>query len=163
MGTRHLLARTFKSARRTAGDISLNSTSWVNVDTGLDLTLAAAIGDVIEVGINGMANAEATSLYLDVVTLVAGSPAGSFGATAAAPGASPPNYGVPAWSGANGVLSWLGAPVHKTIVAGDLASGYVTLRLRGATGGGVAKTLRADGTNWSFEFWARNIGPADPN
>jgi hypothetical protein len=34
----------FATAKRTSGSLSLNNTSWTNVDTGLDLTLDVTLG-----------------------------------------------------------------------------------------------------------------------
>lgn len=165
---RYRLARAHKRVRRTSGNLNLLSTgagdTWMNFDTGLDIVLAAEVGDDIECGINGSSFAAANIAYLNVVTLVGGAPAGSFAATAAAPGAIGAPYGVPGWVIPSGVDAFLSGSVMKTMVAGDLSAGTVTLRLRYATNNIVTtRVINADGANWFFEFWAKNLGPADPN
>lgn len=153
-------SRMHKVTRRTSGNLTLNSTNWANVDTGLDITLDAQVGDDIEVGINALAGTEAQILFLDVVSLVSAAPVNSFGKQGAVTTAPAPN-GIAGWRGAASMETVLGSPVHKTLVAGDISSGKVTLRLRYSVPGN--KTLYADGTNWTLEFWAKNLGPADPH
>lgn len=147
-----------KTARRTSGDITtLNSTNWANVDTGLDLVLAAQAGDVIEYGMSANSGSQAVTLYLDVATIVGGSPVSSFaerGAVQTAPGAK-----VTAWIGNASAGTPIGgcAPLY-TLVSGDISSGTVTLRLRYATSAATNKTVSAT-TATPLDVWARNLGP----
>lgn len=150
---RFALARAFKFASRSSGNLTLNSTSFANVDTGLDLVLAAEVGDVIEVGVSVVMGAEAVIAMFDVYTIVSASPVTGFGGT-------------------NGVSGWyvsaladnmhVGGSVMSTLVAGDISSGTVTLRLRYKTGTAANKTLLANTAN-PLHFWAKNLGPADPH
>lgn len=160
MSTRHELARTHKAARRTAGNVSATSTTWADVDTALDRVLAAAVGDTIEVSVSALWGSEAQTGYLDVVTVVSGSPVNSLAAGGAVEATATTVLGVPGWRGPSGVLMPVGGPLRYTVVSGDLASGYVTLRLRCAATG--SKTLNATtATPLLFSAWVRS--PADPN
>ncbi len=67
----HIAAAT---ARRTSGSLTLNSTSEANLDTGLDITLAAATGDIVTVNANGLHGNEAVIVNIDVATIVSAAP-----------------------------------------------------------------------------------------
>jgi hypothetical protein len=160
VSTRHELARTHKAARRTAGNVTPTSTTWADVDTALDRVLAASVGDTIEVAVSGLWGSEAQTGYLDVVTVVSAAPVNSVAAGGAVEATASTVLGVPGWRGPSGALMPIGGPVRYTVQAGDLASGYVTLRLRCAATG--SKTLNAStGTPLVFAAWVRS--PADPN
>ncbi len=153
-------ARAHRFIRRTSGDFTVNGTNWANLDTGLDQTLEAQVGDVLEAEVVGLWGTEAVNGLLDVVTVVAGSPVNGF-ANAGAVTAAPPKYGIPGWRGTSGVETVASGAAHYTVVSGDLASGQVLLRLRVATQTATNKTLYA-GTNHFFEFAVWNLGPQDP-
>lgn len=156
---RYLRSRQMVKARRTSGNLTLNSTSWANVDTGIDLVLdEVQVGDELVAGISGLAGNESVSLYLDVVTVVSSTPVNSF-AKAGAVEASPGVEGIQAWR-ADGAsfLAVGGLSMPYTVVSGDLSSGSVTLRLRYATSTATNKTLRAQ-TNNPLDVWAWNTGP----
>ena len=155
---RYHAARAFKFIQRTSADFTANSTSWVNLDTGLDLTLAAQVGDVIECGVSFQAENEASTFRLDVGTLVAAAIVNYFGG-AVDPGS---NYGVSGWTAAGGTAQSVCGSVMKALVSGDLSSGTVTLRLRYRTDSAANKTVHAV-TARPFQFWAKNLGPVDPN
>lgn len=160
MSTRHELARSHKSARRTAGNVTVTSTTWADVDTALDRVLAAAVGDTIEVAVSALWGSEAQTGYLDVVTVVAAAPVNSVASGGAVEATAATVLGVPGWRGASGALSPVGSPIRYAVVTGDLAAGYVTLRLRCAASG--SKTLNAStATPLVFAAWVRS--PADPN
>lgn len=148
-----------RTAARTGGDLSLNSTNWANVDTGLDLVLAAAAGDDIEVTLNCLLGGETNDVYLDVVSVVSGSPVNSFGAAAAVTTA-PPAYGIAGWYSIGNAFRNPGPPHIYTVQAGDLATdGTITLRLRYATSTAAAHTMYAT-ANRRLCFSAKNLGPA---
>jgi hypothetical protein len=50
----------YAEATRTAGDLTLNQTAVTAVNTGLDLTLTAAAGDLIRYGMDGIIGNEAS-------------------------------------------------------------------------------------------------------
>lgn len=138
---------------RTSGNITANSTSWTNVDTGMDLTLTAASGDIVEVSISTTANSASVNIFLDCVTMVGGSPVNSLGLNAAAP-TSTTQDGIGGWLGATGENSSIGSPVCYTLQGGDISTGTVTLRLRYRTSAATNKTLTAS-TDRPFHFNAR--------
>lgn len=152
---RFLRSRQMVKARRTSGNLTLNSTSWANVDTGLDLTLnEVQVGDEIVYGIGGLANNEAVFLYFDVATIVSAAPVNYFGT---AGGAS--DNGVVGWFCASGAYVGFGGLSHPyTIQAGDLTDGSVTLRLRYRTQTAGNRVVRAVSTD-PLDVWAMNLGP----
>lgn len=133
---------------RTAGNLTLNSTSWANVDTGLDIVFAGAVaGDWVEVGIIGVWGTEAVTGHLDVVSMVAGSPAKSWGSNG---NVDPTGAGVRGWTGSNAsttVPATITGTVIKQLEAADIDSGSVTIRLRYRTGTAASKTLFATAAN----------------
>ena len=131
----------FATARRTAGNLVLNSTSWANVDTGLDLTLNASVGDVIEVAFSAIWSSQAVEGPLDVVTVVSAAPVSSFGSGAAVVAGT--HYGVTAWFGAPGITSSVGGSAFYTLLSGDVSGGTVVLRLRYRTITAANKTIFA--------------------
>jgi hypothetical protein len=137
-----------KYARRTSGTITLNSLTWANVDTGLDLTIAAAVGDLIQYQINGGWGTENVYGFLDVVTVVSGSPVTSFSNSTATPATS----GISGWVDKNtadtpGASQALTGSAWHTLVSGDISGGNVTLRLRYKTGTAANKSLYATTTD----------------
>jgi hypothetical protein len=151
-------SRDFKFRQRTSADIIANSTSWTNLDTALDITLSAETGDAIECGVSFQAENEASTFRLDVGTLVSSAIVNYFGG-AVDPGS---NYGVSGWTAAGGVAASVSGSVMKTLVAGDLSAGTVTVRLRYRTDTAANKTIHAV-TARPFQFWTKNLGPQDPN
>lgn len=158
-------SRDFKFARRTSGNITLNSTAWANVDTGLDLTLKAQVGDVVEATINGFVGVENVVALFNVVTVVSGSVVNAFDAAGAEIAGS---EGLGGWY-ARADTSYgaiLSGTAHYTIVSGDLAAGFVTFRLRYKTATATNRTLRAAtpaaGAH-ALEWVVKNLGPVDPN
>lgn len=156
---RFQLARAHKFLRRTSGNLTINSASWASVDTGLDITLEAQVGDVIEYSINGYWGSEAVVGLLDVVTVVSAAPVNAFGQGGAE---SNTNDGAVGWVGVSGVNSPVTGPVFYTVQAADVSGGTVTLRLRGRTVSGGTKLLQATAGD-PLMVAAKNLGPMDPN
>lgn len=147
-----------KIAARTSGDLTLNSTNWADVDTGLDLTLPAAAGDIFEVTANGLCDVQAVNVFFDAVSVVSAAPVNSFGQNAAVTTA-PPNYGITAWRCTQSLLERFGIPIHYTIQAGDISGGNVTVRLRYATSSATNRTLFASSaTGFIFKWSVKNLG-----
>lgn len=141
-------------ARRVSGSITLNSTSEADVDTGIDLVVAAAIGDTIVVMPNGLHGNEAVIVNLDVATIVAGSPVNYFGI-----GLGGSDQGLLGWSKQNpGVYQPIVGAVAYVVQGGDISGGNVTLRLRYKTSAAVNSTLFAAAT-LGFQ-WAAMVLPA---
>ena len=147
----------FAMARRSSTDIVMNSTNWANLDTGLDLTLNAAAGDVIEVACSGLARTEDVDTSLDVVTVVSGSPVSSFGSAAAVVVAT--TFGVQAWRMLPAAtFNTISGSAFYTLLAGDVSGGTVLLRLRYRTYLETNKTMVAESTT-HFVVSAKNLGP----
>ena len=148
--------KAFDSANRTSSDLSLTSTSWANLDTGLDLTMPTEVGDLIEVGMVGLHDDGGASdaTYVDVVSLVSGSPVNSWSRDAA-PTAG--HNGTMCWRGQGGEQHTLGGSVTRKVVSGDLSAGVLTLRFRYKVASGT-KTLFATANN-PTQVWAKNHGP----
>lgn len=115
-------------ATRTSGSVTLNSSTWANFDTGLDLTLSGVqSGDILRCWISALHSATgASNNYLDVATIVSGSPVNYI--SGGAGGAS--HRGVQGWSGEGSVASHVGGMIERALVSGDISSGSVTARLR---------------------------------
>jgi hypothetical protein len=144
-----------ETSTRSSGDITANGTSWANLDTGLDLVLDAAVGDLVGCGIIGRwENQSSVTGFLDVVSVVGGSPVNAWGSGTTESGSF---EGVQAWVGDDGVQSRAGGTVFKTIVSGDLSAGTVTLRLRVRTSSANNKVLNAS-ANQILHFYAINYG-----
>lgn len=148
--------KAFDSAMRTASNVTFNSTTWANVDTGLDLTLPAEVGDIVEVGISGTMENSAVTSYMNVGSFVSAALVnmwGDGGAEAAG------DFGVNSWRGDTGVSHPVTGSVTKEIVSGDLDSGVLTLRFRYKTSTATNKQLFANST-LPFHVWAKNHGAA---
>jgi hypothetical protein len=138
-------------ATRTSGNLSPNSNgAWADLDTGLDLTIAAATSDKLLIGFNTRSGSENVTLYLDVATIVS---------------ASPVNYVASGGTVGRGIGGWIhppninahnGGPVPYTVQSGDISGGNVVLRLRYSTSSATAKTLVAT-TSEPMVFWAINL------
>jgi len=110
-------------AKRTSGYITLSSTTWANVDTGLDLTIAAEEGDVLAVSLAGLLGAASgQGCGIDVVTVVSGSPVNSLSGQNGAG-----DYG---WLYTGVAEAGLTGTIQYPVVAGDISGGNVILRLR---------------------------------
>ena len=146
----------FATARRTSGNLTLNSTNWADANTALDLTLNAAVGDVIEFSLSALSANEAVILMLDAVTVVAGSPVTSFCTGSAVVAAT--TEGVQAWYSPASVTSNLAGVAFLTLGAGDVSGGTVVLRLRYRTASATNKGLVALANN-PLVVAAKNLGP----
>lgn len=159
---RFQMARGFKFARRTSGNLTFSATAWANFDTGLDLVLAASVGDVIEATAGFVTNAGSTDSYLDVATIVSAAVVNTFSMLGPENAGS---NGIAAWWSPGSLTTPCGGPVHYTIASGDIAAGQVTLRLRVRCTSATAKIYyAADGITAPYFHWAaKNLGPVDPN
>jgi len=152
----------FASFSKTGANYTINSTTWVDVDTTTDMVVTAQVGDWLELGLYGRAQGSSTHPYLvlDYHTMVSGSAVNSV-VTGAAPGTSPASSSA-AWARGNTQASG-DTPINQTFLAGahlyqvqagDLASGKVTVRLRAVSGASV--TLYA--TDPALKGYVKNLG-----
>lgn len=139
---------------RTSGNVTLNSTTWADVDTGLDLPISAAAGNWLAISLSARFLNEAVHCGLDVATIVSAAPvnyvSGSGGGGAA-------YNGLQGWFGPASQYAMAGPTVLYQVQAGDVAAAAVTLRLRYRTLSAANKTLDAD-TNNPLLFMAVNHG-----
>lgn len=149
---RYLLSRKHKNWVRTAGDLTLNGTAWTAVPTVASLVIPAQVDDTLMVKLAGTIHSEAVDAFLDVHT----------GANYFASAGGAAGEGIPGAVGVSGAVSRINVDYLYKVVAGDLASGEVTLVLRYRTSTATAKTLRATADR-PLQFAAWNIGPVDPN
>jgi hypothetical protein len=144
----------FASRTRTGGTVSLNSTTWSDMaasfwDAGTnDIILGALTGDVIEVCFSGITDLQAIELYLNVTCVTSGT---GFGPTGVG------DRGIPAWMSASGAVTPIGGSFFRKVVAGDITSGSLTLRLRYRTNSAGTKNLLGL-TSSPITWFARNLG-----
>jgi hypothetical protein len=126
------------------------STSWVNLDTNLDITLPAAANDYIQVGIDGVWDNGSPIAHVNVSCVASGThfaPAG--GSDAGFCGAS----------GFGGDFRPFNIVYSRQLVAGDISGGNVQVRLRGRIESAGSRALLATSTD-PLTFFAFNLGPA---
>ena len=136
--------------------LTVNSTNWTNVGTSIDITLSAQTGDVIEVNMDGLYASVAEYVFFDVCTVVSGSPVNYFGWGSSDPGSG---EGIRAWYGSGLAADFQsvgGGSVYE-LAGGDISNGTVTLRLRVRCKTGAARDVTV------YHWWAKNLGPQDPN
>ena len=144
----------------TTGNLTLNSTSWANLSTATDLTLAAEAGDVVEVGISALVDANGPTgpdLYLDAVTLVSTTVTNSFASNGAVDASG---QGILGWRANPNVLASLGCPFFYKLVSGDVSGGNVTIRFRYRTSAAANRTMFAT-SGIRAVFTARNHGQVE--
>lgn len=128
------------------GNFTLNSTSWTNVDTGTDLVVPAQAGDVLEVGIN-VIHDSGTTAYLDVATIVSGSPVNFVSGGGGTSG----EQGLVGWRCETGITSPISGVAQYVVQTGDISGGNVTLRLRYRTFAATDKILyRSSGVPFAW-------------
>lgn len=135
---------------RTGGDLTINTTSYADVDTAIDLVVAASEGDVLQIGSAGLWENDSNFSKLDVATIVSGSVVNYVS------GAGSAGNGVTSWQGISGVYTSFGGAILYTVQAGDIESGNVTLRLRAKVSTG-SHVLRAN-VNDPLHWWVANLG-----
>ena len=144
------------SAERTAGDVTLSSTSWGDVDTGIDLTLPSVYaGDIVEVTASIRWGGSSQEGFLDAVSVVSGSPVNSWAVQGAV---SATSFGITAWNGLDTNGSSSGGGKSKQIVSGDLSGDTLTLRMRGRIRTAGSRAIAA-GTDARLSWRAINYGP----
>ena len=151
------MARRHKYINRTAGDYSVTSTTWTNLDTSLDLQMECQVGDIIRVHINAMWGSQVNTGYLNVCTVVSNNPVNFVGPTEQSG-----NTGIPAWIGQSSMAGPIGAAKRYMVAAGDLTSGQVTFRLRTMVNAATPPKILAANSTSPLEFAIENIGPQDP-
>lgn len=138
-------------AVRTASDLTLNSTSVANLDTGLDITLSGVVtGNVVRVWASGVYGSQDVTANLYVATIVSGSPVNYFSSGSSTP------LPIAAWSKELTTEDFqpIAGVMEYVLQSGDISSGSVTLRLRYKTGTASNLTLFANSAapfHWGAE------------
>ena len=152
---RYQAARAFKFFTRSAGSLTLNSTTYADlptIGTTWDTVLAAQAGDVIETSLTGLWGSEVVEGYLDLASIVSAAVVSYWG------GATTGG----AYYGAAGSNMPIAGSYRRVLTAADISSGTVTLRPRYKTVTAANKTLFANADH-PLQFYVGNHGPADPN
>jgi hypothetical protein len=141
---------------RTAGNVTLTTAGWINVDTALDQVIVAYPGDLVGSYISGtwLHNQTTTRGHLSVKFNASGTHFHGVSEAVA--------VGQPAWYGPVAPMNQhppISGGIVERVVAADVDAGArtVTLRLRGISTGGD-RTIFAE-PNLPFHHWAINYGP----
>lgn len=145
----------FDKKSRMTTSLTISNTVWTNVDTGMDITLKADVGDWIEVNASGIWDNQGNDAYMDVVSVVGGTPINSWGQGGAI---RTDDQGIVAWRGTSTQYGVIGGAIAKQIVAGDLSGGTVLLRLR-MRGSSVSSHVLFTTQQIPFHWHAKNLGP----
>lgn len=149
-GTTRDLAGKAAHAKRTSGNFTTANTgvgTFTVIDSGLDLTLPAQAGDLVQVGLDCFAARTTGDISFDFGTLVSGSIVNRWaGGSAGIQGAYAALTGTP-----------VNAAYFRTLVSGDITAGTVVVRLLYATAG-ASQTIFAVTAN-PLHVWAMNYGP----
>jgi hypothetical protein len=143
---------------RTAGNLTLGSTTWADVDTALDLVFTASIGDWLEVCLSCNVTAEANNrLYFEAFTRVSGADVHAVSSGASAGGT---NNGPATWTMPANYMGSLGGPILYQVQSGDASGGNVTVRLKYATDTATptrAVSATTSGSGWPFVFFGKVV------
>lgn len=140
----------WQQVRYAGGNITITATTNSNLPSVSAITVAAVTGDILEVAVNGLWGAEAPNAFLDVATMVSGSPVNYISGGAL--------QGVAGWVGPSSGFAMPTGTMIYTVQAGDISGGNVVLQLR-AWGSSSGKTLfAAPASNYAFTWMARNTG-----
>jgi hypothetical protein len=144
-------------ARRSSGDITASSTSWADVHADFQLSVPAADGDIVEVGVSTSASGSGTrNISMDASSFVSGSPVISWGRDAAEDSGF---QGIMAWRLNAGVFSRAGGGVMRRVTAAEIVAGVLTIHLRYKVDGGSGDRTIFAGTNAPSHFHVTNHGP----
>lgn len=146
---------------RLAANISFSSTTFADLDPSgvsgyrsLDLVVAAAADDLVDIHPSFVIGNEARDIYFDAVTMNAGTPinpvSGSFAGS-----------GVGGWFGNSGVAGPVSGAVTYLVKPEDVIGGVVRFRSRARVGSAGSRTI------WSSESWPLRMsaqwrGPITP-
>lgn len=136
---------------RTSGDVVMNATVFTAVDSALDLAVTAQAGDVISYGHSGFLSNETINTGFNVWTMNGGTQVNPLSVGSEGIGAL--FHVGPAFSESSGTVLY-------QVLAGDVFSGKVTLRLFYKANVAGNKSLRAN-TGLPFHLWAFNHGPVE--
>lgn len=139
---------------RTAGNLSITSTSaGAAAPTLGTLTVAAASGDLLLIGLNAYLPSDTELMRLDVATIVSAAAVNYVSSRSG----TPASVGVPAWRGTASVEVPIGGSIPYIVQAGDISGGNVELGLRAWLSSGTSRSIAADSGS-PLTFWVENRG-----
>lgn len=164
MTTRFLRSKAHRYEKYQGGNITLSSTTWATLPGVSDKVLKAAVGDVVVVEFSAIADIGGSSNHVDLDAVSVGGSAPCYWSS---DGTTRSAQGVQAWylpgNGVTGYTPQARGAVRHTIVAGDIVSGQVTIRmqyrLEAAGSGNRTLYAAASQANFVVEFSAWNLGP----
>lgn len=132
---------------RTSGNQTITSTSWTNVDTGIDITMTEVeSGDWIGITVNGMWGSGDQPGRLDAMVV---------NSSNYVSGAA---FGVRSWTGPNNgspTFEPIGGEIMYQVVGGDISGGSIVLRLRAHIAASGSKVLQSN-SNSPLQWFAKN-------
>ncbi len=143
-------------ATRASTSLTLNSTTWANLDTALDLVLKAKTNDIVEVHINGLYLGEAVSAFIEASAWDGAALQGAWGSGELT---TSTGDGIPScFATAAVALEVFSGRWMRRVTALDVAAGLLTIRWRYRTGSAANKTLLATAAD-PLHVIAVNHGP----
>jgi hypothetical protein len=140
--------------RRTAGDLSVTSTSaGAAIPTLGTLTVAAASGDLLMIGISAVIASDTEGMRVDVGTIVSAAVVNYVSSLSG----TPATIGIPPWAGISNVTSPIGVTLPYVVQSGDISGGNVELGLRAWLASGTSRIVQASTTS-PLVFWVQNMG-----
>lgn len=131
---------------RTAGDLTItNDASWHDVPTIGDLSIPAAVGDVLEITLNGVTD---NNMRFEVEFPTSGNYAG--------PGVSS-TQGIAGWANRVSGAGPVGGSILYTVQSADIANGSVLVRLRYSTNSSGATKIFASTAVGPLAFGVKNL------
>ena len=155
---RNRRSRAHKFKMGTIGTYAVSGTSWSNLDTATDIVLPAQVGDTIRVEGGWQYQNEAEYAFMDVATIVSSAVVNTFSTQGAESGSS---QGISSWFGTASRDHVVGGSWMYTLVASDISTGTVTLRLRKRANGAGTKNIPVSAAK-PFQWSAENLGPPAP-
>jgi hypothetical protein len=144
---------------RSAGNIPVETQTWLDLPMTADPSVPAAPGDLLEINLSAFAGSEPNWLYLDVVTVVAGA-AVNYVSRQLPLGPPESSSGVPGWvcPPNGGSFQPISGSVFYTVQAGDLAAGRVAVRLVGRLENATPARTFYGGGGLNPQLSVRNLG-----
>lgn len=144
----------------TTGSYTLNkasTTAWNELDaTNARASIAAAVGDLLVVSVLGRWGSEAPIVFLDVASIISGSPVNYWG-TAGGTG----DAGLPGTEAkASSAHSFGSSGIGRTLVSGDISAGVATLGIFYRIASANTNKVLAAAAATPLFFIVENKGPA---
>lgn len=142
--------------RRTAGDLSVTSTSaGTAIPTLGTLIVPAASGDLLHIGLDANLSADNDPVRMDVASIVSAAVVNYVSSLTG----TPATVGISGWGGAaSASIDYrIGHVIPYVVQAGDVSGGNIELSLRSWLAAGTARAIQAS-TGSPLVFWVQNFG-----